>query len=108
MDPNNLRRNLAGRNGTLRTIKGKGVRKMSKKKMAYDDFDNRNYAKWTDVVNPVVATIEEVRFEEMPNAKINKRTGEKQLTIVLYFTEEQFRFGVPLSAKVNRRALASI
>jgi hypothetical protein len=81
---------------------------MSSKKMTYDDFDNRIYAKWTDVLKPIVATIEEVRFEEMPNAEIDKRTGKKKLTIVLYFPEEQFRFGVALSAKVNRRALAAI
>jgi hypothetical protein len=73
---------------------------MQVKKMSYDDFDNRTYAKWTDVVTPVVATIEDMRVEEMP------RTKEKVL--VAYFPEEQFRFGVPLRAKVNREALARI
>jgi len=68
--------------------------------MKYDDFDNRIYAKWTDVVTPVQATIVDMRVEEMP------RTKKKEL--VAYFPEEQFRFGVPLSAKVNRRALAKI
>ena len=68
--------------------------------MRYDDFDNRIYAKWTDVVTPVRATVEEMRVEEMP------RTKKKEL--VAYFPEEQFRFGVPLTAKANRRALAKI
>jgi hypothetical protein len=68
--------------------------------MKYDDFDNRTYAKWTDVVTPVVATIADMRVEEMP------RTKKKEL--VAYFPEEQFRFGLPITAKVNRRALAMI
>jgi hypothetical protein len=66
----------------------------------YDEFDKRMYAKWTDVVTPVQATIEDMRVEEMP------RTKTKEL--VAWFPEEQFRFGVPLTAKVNRRALAKI
>jgi hypothetical protein len=68
--------------------------------MKYDDFDNRIYAKWTDVVTPVVATIEDICVEEMP------RTKKEEL--VAHFPEEQFRFRVILSAKVNRRALAKI
>lgn len=68
--------------------------------MKYSDFDKRKYAKWTDVVTPVVATVTDMRVEEMP------RTREKAL--VIYFPEEQFRFGVPLTAKANREALAEI
>jgi hypothetical protein len=73
---------------------------MQVKKMSYDDFDKRIYAKGTDVVPPVVATIEDISVAEMP------RTKEKQL--VAWFPKEQFRFGVILSAKVNREALARI
>jgi hypothetical protein len=68
--------------------------------MKYEDFDNRIYANWKDVVTPVVATVEEVRVEEMPR--------DKKKALVLYFPEEQFRFGVALTAKENRESLAQI
>jgi hypothetical protein len=66
----------------------------------YSDFDNRNYANWKDVITPVVATIQDMRVEEMPQTKKNE--------LVAYFPEEQFRYGVPLTAKINREALAKI
>jgi hypothetical protein len=67
--------------------------------MKYSDFDERKYAKWTDVVSPVVATIVDVCKEVMP------RDGKTKL--VIYFTEEEFRFGVVL-CKATRQALAQI
>jgi len=68
--------------------------------MKYDDFDNRMYAKWSDVVPPVQAIIEAVRVEEMSRTKDN--------VLVVWFPKDQFRYGVPLTAKCNRRALAAI
>jgi hypothetical protein len=68
--------------------------------MKYDDFDNRNYAKWSDFVPPRVLTVEEVRVEEMPR--------DKRQVPVLWFPEDEFKYGVPLTAKINRRSMASI
>jgi hypothetical protein len=67
--------------------------------MKYSDFDSRTYAKWSDVVRPIVATIQKIRVEEMP------RTKEQRL--VVYFSETQFRYGVPLN-KTNRDVLRQI
>jgi hypothetical protein len=67
--------------------------------MKYDDFDERKYAKWTDVMTPVVATIVDMCKEKMP------RDGKMKL--VAYFPEEEFRFDVVL-CKTTRRALAQI
>jgi hypothetical protein len=66
----------------------------------YSDFDNRKYGKGKDVVTPVQATVEDMSVDEMPQTK------EKAL--VAWFPEEQFRYGVPLTARVNREALARI
>jgi hypothetical protein len=66
----------------------------------YDDFDNRMYANWKDVVVPVRATINEVSYEEMPRTK--------KTVPVFRFPKEQFRFAVALTARVNRRAMAEI
>jgi hypothetical protein len=66
----------------------------------YSDFDHRKFGNGKDVVTPVQATVEDMRLEEMPQTK------EKAL--VAWFPEEQFRYGVPLTAKINREALARI
>ena len=66
----------------------------------YSDFDNRKYGKWKDVVTPVRATVEDMSVDEMPQTK--------EKTLVAWFPEEQFRYGVPLTARVNRETLARI
>ncbi|HEU5247999.1 MAG TPA: hypothetical protein VFU09_12995 [Candidatus Udaeobacter sp.] len=68
--------------------------------MTYGDFDKRLYAKWSDVVPSVIATVEAVRVEEMPKTKDE--------AIVLWFPKEEFRYGVPLTAKCNREAMEKI
>jgi hypothetical protein len=74
----------------------------------WSDYDNRTWAKGSDFTKPLQLTPDEIREEEMPNAKVDPRTGRKQLTPVLYFPPGQFRYGVVLTAKVNRDAIRDI
>jgi len=67
--------------------------------LKYSDFDNRKFARHTDVDPPVTATIEDMCPEE------DQVTKKKQL--VVYFPEDQFRFAVGLN-KTRREALAEI
>jgi hypothetical protein len=66
--------------------------------MRYSDFDNRSYARGSDFAEPFTAPVKEMRIEEMPRSKDHK--------LVMYL--EGFKYGIVLSAQVNRDAFVEI